>query len=77
MRDMSVTLHRAFDMCRDPFAALEESDFLGYSNHSDLWSGSAVCTASICSINSIRQLMAESISPLAGAGVSAKTVMLS
>lgn len=24
-RDMSVTLHRAFDMCRDPFAALEEA----------------------------------------------------
>ena len=26
---MSVTLHRAFDMCRDPFKALEEAVSLG------------------------------------------------
>lgn len=35
--DMSITLHRAFDVCRDPFVALEQSKQLGI--HSILTSG--------------------------------------
>lgn len=35
--DMSVTLHRAFDMCRDPFQALDEAIELGI--HTILTSG--------------------------------------
>ena len=35
--DMSVTLHRAFDMCKDPFATLEQAKRLGI--HTILTSG--------------------------------------
>lgn len=35
--DMSITLHRAFDVCRDPFEALEDSKKLGI--HTILTSG--------------------------------------
>ena len=33
---MSVTLHRAFDVCRDPKEALEQAVSLGYEHHSHL-----------------------------------------
>lgn len=32
--DMSITFHRAFDMCRDPFDALEKIE-LGFDRNSD------------------------------------------
>ena len=35
--DMSITLHRAFDMCKDPFATLEQAKRLGI--HTILTSG--------------------------------------
>lgn len=72
-RDMSVTLHRAFDMCRDPFAALEEAIFLDIQTI--LTSGQAPdCLHGVNLLNKLHQAADGRIHLLAGAGVSAKTV---
>ena len=72
-RDMSVTLHRAFDMCRDPFAALEEA--ISLDIQTILTSGQAPdCLHGIDLLNKLHQAADGRIHLLAGAGVSAKTV---
>ena len=72
-RDMSVTLHRAFDMCRDPFAALEETNSLDIQTI--LTSGQAPdCLHGVDLLNKLHQAADGRIHLLAGAGVSAKTV---
>ena len=72
-RDMSVTLHRAFDMCRDPFAALEEA--ISLDIQTILTSGQAPdCLHGVDLLNKLHQAADGKIHLLAGAGVSAKTV---
>ena len=72
-RDMSVTLHRAFDMCRDPFAALEEA--ISLDIQTILTSGQAPdCLHGVDLLNKLHQAADGRIHLLAGAGVSAKTV---
>lgn len=72
---MSVTLHRAFDMCRNPFQTLQDAISLGIDTI--LTSG---CQSScIKGIDLLRQLQHESgdkITILAGAGVDEKAVRL-
>ena len=68
-----VTCHRAFDMCRDPFAALEEAIFLDIQTI--LTSGQAPdCLHGVDLLNKLHQAADGRIHLLAGAGVSAKTV---
>lgn len=72
---MSITLHRAFDMCKDPFRALEEALSLGI--HTILTSG---CQPScLDGIDLLRQLDERSngkISIMAGAGINRNAVQL-
>ena len=71
--DMSITLHRAFDMCRDPFAALEET--ISLDIQTILTSGQAPdCLHGVDLLNKLHQAADGRIHLLAGAGVSAKTV---
>ena len=68
--DMSVTFHRAFDMCREPFAALEEIISLGC--HRILTSGQA--PTAMQGVPLIRQLVEaaeERIIIMPGCGVNA------
>ena len=70
---LSITLHRAFDMCRDPYAALEDAIALGVNTiltsgqKQSAWEG--------------RELLADLIEKadgridiMAGAGISASTI---
>ena len=72
---MSITLHRAFDMCRNPFHTLELARKLGI--HTILTSG---CQAScLDGIDLLRQLDEKScgeITIMAGAGVQEATVRI-
>lgn len=70
---MSVTLHRAFDMCRDPFLALNQAKALGI--HTILTSGQA--SSCLKGIERMKQLLAaarDDIHILAGAGINAEAV---
>lgn len=70
---MSVTLHRAFDMCRDPFQALEEAVSLGI--HTILTSGQKASAWEgrdlLCQL--IEQA-ADRIDIMAGAGINASVI---
>ncbi len=71
--DMSVTLHRAFDMCRDPFAALEDAVSLGI--HTILTSGQANdCLEGKELLQKLQEQAQDRITILAGAGINARTV---
>ena len=72
-RLVDCTLHRAFDVCRDPFAALEAAKALGLATI--LTSGQAASAPEGAEL--LRQLVAQagdSIEILAGAGVSARNI---
>lgn len=71
--DMSVTLHRAFDMCRDPFAALQQAKELGVNTI--LTSGQAPsCIAGIERMKELVEAAGDDITILAGAGINADAV---
>ncbi len=70
---MRITLHRAFDMCKSPFKAMEEAKVLGF--HSILTSGQQ--SSCLKGIDLLRQLSKEangSISIIAGAGINEAAV---
>ncbi|HJA91876.1 MAG TPA: copper homeostasis protein CutC [Candidatus Eisenbergiella merdipullorum] len=72
---MSVTLHRAFDMCRDPLEALEQAKQLGV--HTILTSGQAdTCIHAIPLLNQLCRLAGSSLTILAGGGINADAVRL-
>ena len=65
-----VTLHRAFDVCRDPFAALETAKRLGVDTI--LTSGQqADCTAGADLLRALVAKAGEDVQILVGAGVNA------
>lgn len=71
--DMSVTLHRAFDMCRNPLAALEEARGLGIGII--LTSGQAgSCLSGLSLLNQLQETAGSAVSIMAGAGVSETAV---
>ena len=70
---MSVTLHRAFDVCRDPFAALETAKRLGVDTI--LTSGQqADCTAGADLLRALVAKAGEDVQILVGAGVNADVI---
>lgn len=72
---MSVTLHRAFDMCRDPFSELEHARQLGVSTI--LTSGQASsCLAGLSVLNRLAAAAGNDITILAGAGIDADAVKI-
>lgn len=72
---MSVTLHRAFDMCRDPFAALEHARQLGVNTI--LTSGQAPsCLEGISLLNGLAAAAGNDLTILAGAGIHEKAVKI-
>lgn len=71
--DLSVTLHRAFDMCSDPFTALEQAKELGISTI--LTSGQAPsCIAGLTRMKELLAAAGGDITILAGAGINAEAV---
>lgn len=71
-RDRSITLHRAFDVCSDPFAAMEAAESLGV--HTILTSGQEKdCYTGRELIKSLAQ-KADGIHILTGAGVSPEVI---
>lgn len=71
--DMSVTLHRAFDVCRDPYEALEQAKALGI--HTILTSGQAdSCLAGRELLADLVRLAAGEIDILVGSGVDAAAI---
>ena len=72
---MSVTLHRAFDMCRDPFEALDQAKELGI--RTILTSGQAdVCIHAIPLLSRLCGQAGDSLTILAGAGSNEEAVRL-
>lgn len=72
---MSITLHRAFDMCRDPFAELEHARQLGI--HTILTSGQASsCLEGLSMLNQLVKAAGKEITVLAGAGIDAAAVKI-
>ena len=73
-RGMSVTLHRAFDMCRDPLAAREQAGRLGINTI--LTSGQASsCRERLPLLQKLAELSADhGPAIMAGGGVNADTV---
>ena len=72
-KDMSVTLHRAFDMCADPFETLKQAKKLGVNTI--LTSGQA--PSSLEGIDLYEKLIEKAngeISILAGGGIKASTI---
>lgn len=70
---MSVTLHRAFDVCRDPFEALEAAVDLGIDTI--LTSGQEdVCTDGAALLAELQERSAGRIVIQAGAGVGAEAI---
>ena len=68
-----VTLHRAFDVCRDPFAALETAKRLGVDTI--LTSGQqADCTAGANLLRALVAKAGEDVQILVGAGVNAAVI---
>lgn len=72
---LPVTLHRAFDMCRDPFCALEQAKVLGI--RTVLTSGQAPsCAASPSRMKQLCHAAGNDITILAGAGITEEAVRL-
>lgn len=72
---MAVTLHRAFDMCREPFIALEEAAALGI--RTILTSGQAAdCLAGAALLRELYQRADGRIEILAGGGITAEAVRI-
>ena len=73
--EMSITLHRAFDMCKDPFEELEQAKQLGI--HTILTSGqSASCLVGIERMKELLQVAGNKIQILAGAGIDENAVKI-
>ena len=71
--DMSVTLHRAFDVCRDPYEALEQAKSLGI--HTILTSGQAnTCLAGRELLAELTERAAGEIDIMVGSGVNAAVI---
>lgn len=71
---MSVTLHRAFDMCADPYEALEQAWSLGI--HTILTSGGkADCMEGMAYLGRLVQQAAGRIRIMAGGGVEASVIL--
>lgn len=71
--DMSVTFHRAFDVCRDPFKAIEQIISLGISTV--LTSGQEKsCEQGAALIKSLVDTYSDKIDILVGAGVTAENI---
>lgn len=72
---MSVTLHRAFDMCRDPFEALQQARDLGI--HTILTSGQAdSCLEGISLLKDLQTKAGPGLHIMAGAGINADAVRI-
>lgn len=70
---MSLTLHRAFDMCRDPFRSMEEAKVLGIN--AILTSGQqASCLKGIDLLSQLSEQSKGTIDIMAGAGVNESAV---
>jgi len=70
---MSVTLHRAFDVCRDPFRSLEDAVSLGI--RTILTSGQKeTCTEGIALLKELHSAAADRIEIMAGAGLTDKGI---
>lgn len=70
---MSVTLHRAFDVCRDPYEALEQAVSLGINTI--LTSGQKnSCVEGISLLKDLKERSKGRISILAGAGISSSVI---
>ncbi len=70
---MHLTLHRAFDVCRDPYQALEEAVSLGID--AILTSGQApVCTEGEDTLKKLIAQARERIEVLVGSGVNAEAI---
>lgn len=70
---MTITLHRAFDMCAEPFQTLRQATELGV--HIILTSGQAACCVDKMSLlNDLCEAADKDITIMAGGGVSAATV---
>lgn len=73
--NMRITLHRAFDMCKSPFEAMEEAKNLGI--HSILTSGQeSSCLKGIDLLRQLSQEAGSSISIMAGAGIDKAAVRM-
>ena len=71
--DLDVTLHRCFDVCRDPFAALDTACDLGIQTI--LTSGQmATAPAGIENLKALRRHAADRIHLLAGSGVTPENI---
>lgn len=71
--DMEVTLHRAFDVCRDPYEALEQAVSLGIGTI--LTSGQeSSCLKGQNALQKLQEQAGERITLMAGAGVNAEVI---
>ena len=72
-KGMSVTLHRAFDVCKDPMEALEQAISLGF--HTILTSGQkSSCAEGAALLAKLVEKSAGRIHIMAGAGVNAEAI---
>lgn len=72
-KDMSVTLHRAFDMCSDPFCALQQAKELQFDTI--LTSAQAPsCVEGLPLLKKLEEAAGGDIRLLAGAGINASAV---
>ena len=72
-RDLEVTLHRCFDVCRDAFAAIDTAADLGIQTI--LTSGQmATATMGVDKLRQFRAFAADRIHLMAGSGVSAANI---
>lgn len=70
---IKLTLHRAFDVCRDPYKALEEAVLLGFDRI--LTSGQAsVCTEGTEVLKRLLSQAGDRIEIMAGSGVNAEVI---
>ena len=73
--DLEVTLHRCFDVCRDPYEALDTACDLGIQTI--LTSGlSATAPLGILKLKALRKAAADRIHLMAGSGVSARNIAM-
>ena len=73
--DLEVTLHRCFDVCRDPYEALDTACDLGIQTI--LTSGlSATASLGIIQLKKLRKAAADRIHLMAGSGVSARNIAM-
>lgn len=71
--DCKITLHRAFDVCRDPFAVLETAKALGINTI--LTSGQAAsCTQGVDLLTKLVRQAGHDVEILIGAGVNASVI---